>query len=187
MSTGRRSLVERLQGRDPSALRELFEQEGRRALGLALRVLGDEVAAEDAVQEAFAQLWERADRLATEGRIESLLMTMVYRRAIDLVRARRNQAELPHPDMLPLIDEGATLLLDRVVEELSTEGLRLRMHAALRALPAEQRTVVEQAYFGGLTLREIAERGGLPLGTVKSRMRLGMEKLGEVMRTRALR
>ena len=178
----------RLQARDGAALRELFEREGRRALGLAYRVLGDQAAAEDAVQEAFAQLWERADRLdPAGGRIESLLMTMVYRRAIDLARARRNGAiTLPPPDMLPHVDEQAAAVLDRVVELLSSDGLRRKLRAALHALPEEQRVVVEHAYFEGLTLREIAERERLPLGTVKSRLRLAMEKLTAAMRTQTL-
>jgi RNA polymerase sigma-70 factor (ECF subfamily) len=177
----------RLQARDGAALRELFEREGRRALGLAYRVLGDHAAAEDAVQEAFAQLWERADRLdPAGGRIESLLMTIVYRRAIDMARVRRNGASpLPPPDMLPQVDERAAVMLDRVLDLLSSDGLRRKLRAALDGLPDEQRRVVELAYFQGLTLREIADRDGVPLGTVKSRVRLAMAKLTEAMRTRA--
>lgn len=178
----------RLQARDPSALRELFEREGRRALGLAYRVLGDHAAAEDAVQEAFAQLWERADRLdPAGGRIESLLMTMVYRRAIDLARTRRNGAvALPPPDTLPHVDADAAAVLDRVLDLLSSDGLRRRLRAALGGLPEEQRRVVEHAYFDGMTLREIAESEQIPLGTVKSRLRLAMAKLGEAMRVQAI-
>jgi len=177
----------RLQARDGTALRELFEREGRRALGLAYRVLGDQAAAEDAVQEAFTQLWERADRLdPAGGRIESLLMTMVYRRAIDRARARRNGAiPLPPLDTLPHVDEQATAVLDRVLDRLSSEGLRSRLRVALASLPEEQRLVVERAYYHGMTLREIAEQECVPLGTVKSRLRLAMEKLTAAMRVRA--
>jgi RNA polymerase sigma-70 factor (ECF subfamily) len=177
-------LVARLQARDGSALRELYEREGRRAFALAYRVLGDHAAAEDAVQEAFAQLWERADRLdPAGGRVESLLMTGVHRRAIDLARARqRGPARLPDSELLSRVDDQATELLDRVVESLSSEGLRVRLRAALSELPAEQRLVVEQAHFEELTLREIAEREHLPLGTVKSRLRLGMARLAQALR-----
>jgi len=95
------SIAARLQRRDASARGDLFHQEGRRAPGLTYRVLGDGPAAEDAVQETFAQLWERAERLdAANGRIESLLMTIVHRRAVALVRARRRTAPLPEPAFL---------------------------------------------------------------------------------------
>jgi RNA polymerase sigma-70 factor (ECF subfamily) len=183
------SLAARLHAGDASALRELFEQEGRRALGLATRVLGERAAAEDAVQEAFAQLWERAPRIDPDGgRIESLLMTMVHRRAIDLARARRRRpGPLPAVELIPQVDDEAQALLDRVVEDLSSEGLRARLRAVLASLPPEQRAVVEQAHFEGMTLREIAEHEGVPLGTVKSRLRLGMTKLTEALRTRAPR
>lgn len=182
------ALVARLQERDGSALRELFEQEGRRAFALAYRVLADHAAAEDAVQEAFAQIWERADRLdPAGGRIESLLMTVVHRRAIDLARARRRgPARLPDSELLSRVDDRAAAMLDRVVESISSEGLRVRLRAALSELPPEQRLVVERVHFEGLTLREIAERERLPLGTVKSRLRLGMARLTQALRAEVL-
>ncbi len=183
------TIAARIHARDASALRELFEQEGRRALGLAYRVLGEQAAAEDAVQEAFTQLWERAARLdPAGGRIESLLMTMVHRRAIDLARRRsRAPRPLPSVELLPHVDEEAQAVLDHVVEAVSSEGLRAQLRGMLGALPDEQRRVVEQVHYDGLTLREIAEREGVPLGTVKSRLRLAMTKLTEAMRTRAPR
>jgi RNA polymerase sigma-70 factor, ECF subfamily len=177
-------IAARLKEGDPTALRELFQQEERRAFALAYRVVGDAAAAEDAVQEAFTQLWERAGQLTIEGgQIESLLMTIVRRRAIDFVRRRGRAGQpLPDSDLLYEIDEQATSLLERVEERLTTEGLRIELKAALSGLPAEQRLIVNQAYFGGLTLSQIAEREGLPLGTVKSRLRLAMAKLTETMK-----
>ena len=179
-----RLITARLKDGDPTALRELYQQEERRAFALAYRVVGDAAAAEDAVQEAFAQLWERSGKLSVEGgRIESLLMTIVRRRAVDLVRRRgRMEKPLPDPDLLEQIDERATALLDSVEDHLTTAGLRSALKAALASLPAEQRVIVNHAYFGHLKLREIAEREGLPLGTVKSRLRLGMAKLTETMK-----
>jgi RNA polymerase sigma-70 factor (ECF subfamily) len=182
-------LAVRLRAHDPAALRELFQQEGRRALALALRVLGDAAAAEDAVQEAFLQLWEHADRVEPAGgRIESLLMTIVHRRAIDQARRRqRGATSLPDPELLEQIDEQATAMLDRVEEGLSVAGLRSELRAVLDGLPREQRLVVDQSYLQQRTLRQIAEREGLPLGTVKSRLRLAMTKLTEAMRRRSTR
>jgi RNA polymerase sigma-70 factor (ECF subfamily) len=180
-------LASRLREGDPTALRELYHAEERRAFALALRVSGDTSLAEDAVQEAFAQLWERAERISLDGgRVESLLMTMVHRRAVDLVRRRRHLGKpLPDADLLEQVDERASVMLEQVEEKLTTAGLRVELKAALAALPTDQREIVRQAYYGGLTLREIAEREGLPLGTVKSRLRLAMMKLTEFMRERA--
>lgn len=181
---GAQLIVARLKEGDPTALRELYQQEERRAFALAFRVVGDAAAAEDAVQEAFTQLWERAGRLTLDGgRIESLLMTIVRRRAVDLARRRGRAGQpLPDPDVLQQIDEQASALLDRVEDRLTTDGLRDELKAALAGLPAEQHQIVNYAYFGGLTLREIADREGLPLGTVKSRLRLAMTKLSETMK-----
>lgn len=172
------ALAVRLRAGDASALEELFERDGGQAFRLAYRVLRDGAAAEDAVQEAFAQLWERAPGLSAAGNIRSLLMTIVHRRAIDQARSRqRHVRPLVEADELLRIDEEATELLDRVVEQVSTAGLRQRLASALEALPVEQRTVVELGPIGGLTLAEIAQREGVPLGTVKSRLRLAMGKL----------
>lgn len=176
-------LAMRLRAGDASALGELFERDGGQAFRLAYRVLQDGAAAEDAVQDAFAQLWERAPSLHDAGSIRSLLMTIVHRRALDQARSRQRRIRLvTESDALLHIDEAATDLLDRVIEEVSSDGLRARLQAALAALPKEQQTVVELGHFGGLTLAEIATREGVPLGTVKSRLRLAMRKLSEAMK-----
>jgi RNA polymerase sigma-70 factor (ECF subfamily) len=113
-------------------------------------------------------------------------MTIVHRRALDQVRSRaRHLRPLVETDELLQVDEEATELLDRVVEQVSSEGLRVRLRAALDALPQEQRAVVELGHFGGLSLPEIAAREGVPLGTVKSRLRLAMQKLSEALKTEA--
>ena len=185
---GKQTFIERLRSGDPSALRDLFQSQGKRALALALRITGDAGAAEDAVQEAFAQLWARAEQIEPAGgRIESLLMTIVHRRAIDLVRRRKHMTalRLPDPELLEEVDDQAMAMLDRVEENLSSTSLRAELRAALEALPPEQKTVVELAYFGERSLQEIARLECLPLGTVKSRLRLAMAKLSAAMVSRA--
>lgn len=184
---GAQTLGQRLRAGDATALRELFQRQERSAFSLALRVIGDAAAAEDAVQEAFAQLWERAGRIDPDGgRLESLLMTIVHRRAIDHVRRTdRVRTGLPDPELLQEIDEQAAAMLERVEETVSTMSLRTELRAALEGLPPNQRAIVDQAYFGQRTLREIAEQECVPLGTVKSRLRLAMAKLAESMRSRA--
>ena len=183
---GSSDVVARLKAGDESALRELFQREEKRAYALAYRITGNKAAAEDAVQEAFAQLWERARHLQDDGgRIESLLMTIVHRRAIDLVRrSGRHALPLPDPELLEPIDEQATAMLERVEETLSSVRLLTELRAAMEQLPQDQRKVLDHVYFGHRTLRETAEMEGLPLGTVKSRLRLAMAKLGASLRGR---
>ena len=169
-----RDLVARLQARDQTALAELYDSMSRRAFGLAMRVTGDEATAADVVQEAFVWIWERAERLdAARGRPEGLLLTIVHRRAIDAARHRQRLAARTRPvedaDLLPNADNDPPPLL----HEQQYEAIR----ASFRTLPAEQRDVLEQVYFQGLTQLEVAERSGAPLGTVKSRLRLGLQKL----------
>jgi RNA polymerase sigma-70 factor (ECF subfamily) len=181
---GAREFAERIKSGDEAALKELFQREERRALALAYRIVGDMATAEDAVQEAFAQLWQRAPNLdAGGGRIESLFMTIVHRRAIDLVRrGARRAAQLPDPVLFERIDEQATAMLERVEDRVSTADLRSELRAALESLPVEQRAVLDHVYFQHRSLREAAEREGLPLGTVKSRLRLAMAKLSGSLR-----
>ena len=177
-------IAARLREGDASALGELYDAVGRRAVALARRVLGDTAAAEDAVQEAFAQLWERAATLSPAGRIDSLVMTMVHRRAIDAVRRRRRGARVSLLDSgaLAQIDERAEAALDEVVTAISEASLRARLRTIMSELPEEQRLVVHGVYFESMTLREIAERQEIPLGTVKSRLRLAMARLSGALR-----
>jgi len=189
-----RALARRLQARDASALAELYRAHRQRAFGLAYRVLGDAPAAEDAVQSAFLALWQQADRIAPEGSLGALVMTIAHRRAVDLARRRaaervhthRTSAAFDGPtaDVAEAIpDEEAQAAFARVLDD--PEGTRRRVAAALDRLPVEQRMVVELAYFEGLTHRAIAERLGLPGGTVKSRLRLGLGHLRDALDTGA--
>lgn len=182
-------LATRLRERDPAALDELYRRVQVRAHSLARRVIGDASLAEDAVQEALTQLWERAGRITPEGgRLESLVLTMVHRRAVDIARRRDGRERpLPDADLLQPIDERATAMLEHAEEALSTAGLRSRLNEAVSSLPPDQRAIIKCAYFGDMSLPEIAEREGLPLGTVKSRLRLAMAKLTESMRGDAAR
>ena len=171
-------LAVRLRRREPEALAELFRAHGRRAFGLAYRILGDGHAAEDVVQDAFVAIWDRAERIdPARGRVESLLMTIVHRRAVDELRARGRRVQRPAPEPLDAVDESAAERFEAVLDALASEGIRRRVRELLEALPREQREAVELAYFTGLTHQQIAAETGAPLGTVKSRLRLGLGKL----------
>ncbi len=162
---------------DPDALGTLYDRFGRLAYGLAFRILRDQALAEDAVQEAFLAVWRSADAYKRErAKPSTWILTVVHRRAVDLVRReeRRRGEPLeaaPEPTSAP-VDEDATL-----------RERRAAVQAALSELPGDQRQALELAYYGGLTQSELAERLGVPLGTVKSRMFAGLGRLRELLTT----
>jgi RNA polymerase sigma-70 factor (ECF subfamily) len=161
---------------EQSALAELYDRFGRPAYGLALRILRDEALAEDAVQEAFLALWRTAARFVPErGKASTWILTLVHRRAVDIVRReerRRADAleQAPELESRRTVDEEAWLRLQRE-----------RVQDALRKLPDQQREAIELAYYGGFTQSELAERLGQPLGTIKSRMFGGLARLRELL------
>jgi RNA polymerase sigma-70 factor (ECF subfamily) len=161
---------------EEDALAALYDRFGRTAYGLALRVVRDAELAEDVVQEAFLSLWRSAGRFVPErSRAGTWLLTLVHRRAVDLVRREeRRRAE-------PI--ESAPEAADAAAEEAPWLRLeRERVQAALASLPDAQREAIELAYYGGFTQAELADRLGQPLGTIKSRMFAGLARLGELLR-----
>lgn len=165
-----------IQRRDDAALAELYDRYGRLAFGLAYRVVGERGGAEDVVQEAFLSVWRHAARYRLErGGARSWLMAIVHNAAIDRRRGRHKR-ELSDVEL-----DSVAFALETDAEDtfvVVAAGIRAeQVREALTALPLEQRQAIKLAYFGGLTHQEIAERTGTPLGTVKSRMRLGLVKL----------
>jgi len=169
------ALVALLARSEQSALAELYDRYGRVAYGLALRVLRDEALAEDAVQEGFLAVWRTAARYMPErGKASTWILTLVHRRAVDVVRREeRRRADSLEDATEPGggdVHEDAWLRLQRE-----------RVQEALRQLPDPQREALELAYYGGFTQSELAERLGLPLGTIKSRMFAGLSRLRELL------
>lgn len=168
------AIADGIANRDRDALAKLYDVLGRRAFGLAYTVTGDATLAEDAVQDAFLALWRQAETVSPErGKVESLLMTMVHRRAIDYVRRRtraeriRNALDFDHAELQG--DDPEQMAVENT-EQAAVLG-------ELDQLPDEQKQAIELAYFRGLTHREIADETGVSIGTVKGRMRLGLGKL----------
>jgi RNA polymerase sigma factor (sigma-70 family) len=162
---------------DEGALAELYDRIGRIAYGLALRVLRDERHAEDAVQEAFLQVWRSAATFRAErAKASTWVLTLVHRRAVDLVRREeRRQAD-------PLTDDSVLGVAPEETEEAAWLRFeRERVQTALRELPDVQREALELAYYGGFSQSELAERLGVPLGTIKSRMFAGLSRLRELL------
>jgi len=150
------------------------------AYSIALRITGEPTAAEDVVQEAFLGAWRNAARYAdARGSVKTWLLSIVHHRSIDAVRRRRPTSELPESDGLTATPEALTLpdVWADVVEGIDRDAVV----AGLAAISAVQREALELAYYGGLTQVEIAARLALPLGTVKSRMRLGLMGLRRIL------
>ena len=172
-----RELIRRLSHGDEDAFRGLFGRYAPSAKALALRVVRQSHLAEEIVQEAFLAVWRNPGAYDADlGSVRSWLMGMVHHRAVDLVRreeAYRRRAE----DSIPLVISAEADHADDVVEALGLPQERRVVRAALEELPPEQRDVITSMYFDGLTQSQIAEKTGLPLGTVKSRTLLGMRRL----------
>lgn len=166
-----RRLIDRLAAGELDALQELYERHKTMAFSIAYRITGEGAAAEDAVQDAFLGAWRNAGRYeAGRATVRTWLLTIVHRRAIDVVRRRRR------PDETVEIDEAVTesLSLPDVWEQVAQGLDRDTVVRALASIPPPQREAIELAYFEGLTQSEIAGRTGVPLGTVKGRLRLGL-------------
>jgi RNA polymerase sigma-70 factor, ECF subfamily len=173
-------LADGLRRRDPLAMEVLYERLGRQAFGLAYRILGDGPSAEDVVQEALLTVWRQAERIDTaRGRINSFVMTLVHHKAVDALRVKRGQlARQVSVDFADVEKVGADFS-ERVLQSIASGEVR----QSLSTLPEDQRRPIEMAYYEGLTHLEIADALGLPLGTVKSRLRLGLEKMRAAMKS----
>ncbi len=168
-----------LRSRDLHAYERLYDVYGSRALGLAYRLTGDYVQAQDVVQEAFLALWQQAERLDPQrGRLQPLLFAVVHHKASDYLRRRQRDANLAaameQPVELPRAQEDPEALA-------IAASRRGAIERALRVLSPEQRVALQLAYYGGHSHSEIARLTNAPLGTVKSRLRMGLERLRLIM------
>jgi RNA polymerase sigma-70 factor, ECF subfamily len=154
------------------ALDRLYDRYRTMAYSIALRITSDPTLAEDVVQDAFLGAWRNAGRFELgRGSVRTWLLSIVHHRAIDAVRRRRPTSELPEGEEGP---SPAALTLPDVWPEVAAGLDRETVRSALATLSDVQREAIELAYFAGLTQVEIAERTQTPLGTVKSRIRLGL-------------
>ncbi|MEP6573363.1 MAG: sigma-70 family RNA polymerase sigma factor [Gemmatimonadota bacterium] len=176
---GERSLRDRLLARDEQALVELIDVATPWLLGITQSMLSDPDEAEEVVQEAFTILWNRVDLLdANASGLIPWLLRITRNRAIDRLRARRRQrGKAQRLESLGALGDPSVRPVEP--DEAARPGWHVHesVHAALRALPEDQLAAVRLAYFEGYTQSEIAERLGIPLGTVKTRLRLAFDKL----------
>jgi RNA polymerase sigma-70 factor (ECF subfamily) len=165
-------LIARIRAGEQGAMSELYDRYSSVVYGVALRVLQDAAGAEDILQDIFLQLWRKPDAFdSSRGSMVAWLAVIARHRAIDRLRQRR-----PETDIEEVVIAGTTDLRDETERTLVIEKVR----AALSEMNADQRAALELAYFQGLTHTEIAEKTGEPLGTIKTRIRSGLQ----VLRTR---
>jgi len=171
-----RDVRDRIIAGDDTALTEVYDQFASFVYGLALRVIGDPRAAEDVSQDVFVGIWQRPEAFDPKrGSLRTWLGTLTHRRAVDYVRReearrRRTEREASRAVTTPDVEEMATAL---VTAE--------RVRAALDVLPREQRRAIHLAYFEGKTYRQVAEVLGIPEGTAKSRLRLGLRRIADAL------
>jgi RNA polymerase sigma-70 factor (ECF subfamily) len=167
-------LAQRIGSGDREALGELYDRYAAVAFATALRVVTDRQLAEDVVHDAFVAVWQKIGRYdAGRGTLRAWLLTIVRNRAIDNVRAKRPGIDVDDADEQSLLRTPPNPTWDAALQRMTAVELR----SAIDGLPAEQRTAVELAYFGGRTYREIADITGVPHGTANGRLRLALAKL----------
>jgi len=162
--------------RDAEAFEVFYDRHGGAAYSLAYRILGERGAAEDCIQEAFISIWRTGGRFdPTRGSVRSWTLSIVRNRAIDVLRSRAGKAPkltFDDEEILESRPSGELTEEEAMRHETATE-----VRGALSQLPDEQSKVIQLAYFGGFSQSEIAAMLNVPLGTVKGRMRLGLEKI----------
>ena len=166
----------RIAARDTQAFEVFYDRHGGAAFSLAYRIVGDRPAAEDVTQEAFVSIWRSGARFdRTRGSVRAWTLGIVRNRAIDALRREAGRAPKLNFDDEAIL-ESRPAPADTEAEVVRRAEAR-EVRGALRDLPTDQARVIQLAYFGGFSLSEIAAMLGMPLGTVKGRMRLGMEKI----------
>lgn len=170
------ALIGRTAAGDQQAVSELYDATSRMVYGLILRILGDEAVAEEVLLDVYMQVWRQANHYdAGRGSPLAWLATIARSRAIDRLRAGRQHWQ--RTSSLETVSQQSTG--ESLEEAAYVTELRGIVREALGTLSAEQREALELAYYGGMSHSEIAERLGQPLGTIKTRIRLGMMKLRE--------
>jgi RNA polymerase sigma-70 factor, ECF subfamily len=171
---------------EESAIEVLYERYQRYAYSLAYRILRDPVAAEDIVQDAFLSIWRKASSYqAQNGSAQSWIQAIVRHRAIDKIRASAHR-DYQWTPLQAGNEQGPPSEQPDVWEQAWQSEQHRIIREAMIQIPVEQRAVIELAYFGGLTHAEISEQCQIPPGTVKGRMRLGLQKMKTLLAERGL-
>lgn len=171
-------LLEAIQQRDERAIAILYDRYGGIAFGLAYRILGERNVAEDVVQDAFLGVWRRAVSFEPgRGSVRTWLLSIVHHRSIDRLRGVSGRARLD----APIEDFERVLSVEDPWGEVEVRVQREVLNKCLADLPEAQRQTIEMAYFSGFTQQEIATQMSVPVGTVKGRLRIGLQKMRSLL------
>lgn len=184
------ALLARLASGDPAALSPLYDRYAGPVFALLLRIIAERAAAEDLLQEVFVRVWQRADTYQVgRGRPRTWVLGIAHNLAIDEVRRRRRRPQGADEREAGQLEEllAAVPSAEAGPEEQAwARQRRQQIGAALAQLPPAQRVIIEMAYFEGYTQSQMADHLGEPLGTIKTRLRLGVQKLREALRGQGL-
>jgi RNA polymerase sigma-70 factor (ECF subfamily) len=173
-------LVTLVTEKNPAALEVLYTRYSRIVYSFALRIVGDPQIAEELLQEVFFRTWRQGALFrSSRGAFVTWLLSITHNMAIDELRKRNRRPQKADSEEPEALLAAMADTSQDVEEEVWLSSLRSTISEAMQSLPSAQRVTIEMAYFQGLTQREIAERLGEPLGTIKTRMRLGIQKLRE--------
>lgn len=169
-------LVQKVTKGDREAFISLYDRHASRVYALALRMVGEQMAAEEVVQDTFMKLWTRANTFSPKkGALLTWLLTIARRTALDRIRLENRRPEFGSP-----VDPEDTWRLSPDPNSQTEESRWRSLYFALHDLPTEQREVIELAYYQGMSQSQISDYLSVPLGTIKTRIRLGMEKLRQI-------
>jgi RNA polymerase sigma-70 factor, ECF subfamily len=176
------ALLQRIVARDERAVAELYDRHSRLVFSVIWRILRSQADAEDVLQETFVRVWTRAETYDVSLGSPTTWLTRIARnRALDRLRAQRARASVdgqaPEKDTTGEIQEAVAAVSDRPDVRTEDAAVTAALRGAVARLPETQRVLIEAAYFEGYTHQELAERLGLPLGTVKTRIRAGLQTL----------
>ncbi len=164
-----------------SALSELYDRHAATVLGVVYRIVGDRAVAEEVLQEAFWRIWNNADKFdSTQGKFTTWMFSIARRHAIDVYRKQQVRPQLA--DSANQDDQLAQVADEMNVSQTASSNIEAdQIRNAVAALPTDQRQVLEMAYFQGKTRREIAKETNIPLGTIHTRARLGLQRLQKLL------
>ena len=175
------SVMERIQSRDPEAIGTLHERYSRLLKALIMKVLHNEAESEDLLQEVFLEIWNRAAGYNPEkGKALSWIVTLARRRAIDRLRKREAYCRM-EDRLLEATERNPNESITHVEEDVEHAEMREHLQRVMVNLPPAQRQAIEMAYYRGMSQRDISAATGIPLGTIKTRLELGMKKLTEAL------
>lgn len=178
-------LIHQIAQQNQTALSQLYDRYARLIYSIAYRSLGSAEESEELVMDVFAQVWRTADRYdASKARVDTWLLMMTRSRICDRLRRRQRWGKVT--DALMVFEAPIEKTSPAPDADLELAERRTTVITALASLPPEQRQVIELAYYSGLSHREIAEQTGLAIGTVKTRIRLGLEKLRSALQPWAI-